>query len=496
MADIVTPRAVFDRRDRAAGAWTSVRSLRALAVAAGLGSAILFVIVGVNYRLQMYGDGSIFSYSVAVEDSWAFHSHNIPGRLFTYLYSLAPAEAYVHLTRDAGGGIGLYGFLFFAAQLLGLIATFAADRSKGHIIATYACGSTACLCPLVFGFPTETWMAHALFWPTLALCQYTPRGTRGIVALFVVLLMLVFTYEGAVAFALAIVATLLLRGMWNAAFIRAASALLVVLLIWMFVKATVHPDDYFAAVLTRAAWHVFDPGLLTDDLILLLLGALVSYGVVFFALHRLRPVSPLYGVLIVTLALVVHWVWFDQALHAANRYYMRTVLLIAVPMFGALSAAYASRADGDLVVGIRHLPRLLSALANDAAVRLATGALALVMLIHTVETAKFVTAWTHYTAAVRALATGTASDPALGDSQLVSSSRIGADLNRLSWFSTTEFLSVLVTPDFAAARLVIDPRRDNYFWLTCKVATANENADRAIPVESRRLIRVHACLHR
>jgi len=496
MADIVTPTAVFDARDRSAGAGTPIRSLRALAIAVGLCSAILFVVVGVGYQLQMYGDGSIFSYSVAVEDAWAFHSHNIPGRLFTYIYSLVPAEAYVHATRDAGGGISLYGFLFFAAQLLGLIATFAADRSKGHIIATYACGSTACLCPLVFGFPTETWMAQALFWPTLALCHYTPRGIRGTVALFFALLMLVFTYEGAVAFALAIVATLLLRGMWNAAFIRAASALFAVLLIWVFVKATLPPDDYYAIVLTRAEWHVFDPSLLTDDLILLLFGALVSYGIVFFALQRLRPAGPLYSVLIVSLALVVHWVWFDHALHAENRYYMRTALLIAIPLFGGLSAAYASSVDADLMVGTPRLPRLLSALANDGAVRLATGALALVMLIHAIETAKFVTAWTHYTAAIRALATGTASDPALGDPHFVSSSRIGADLNRLSWFSTTQFLSVLVAPEFAPARLVIDPRRENYFWLPCKVATANENADRAIPVESRRLIRVHSCQHR
>jgi hypothetical protein len=210
----------------------------------------------------------------------------------------------------------------------------------------------------------------------------------------------------------------------------------------------------------------------------------------------MRLASPLYSVLIVTLALVAHWVWFDHALHAENRYYLRTVLLIVIPMYGGLSAAYASRADGDLIVGIPLLSRLLSALAKDGAVRLATGALALVMLIHVVETAKFVTAWTHYKDAVRALATGTISDPALGDPHFVSSSRIGTDLNRLSWFSTTQFLSVLVSPDFAPARLVIDPRRENYFWLPCKVATANENADRAIPVESRRLVRVHACLHR
>jgi hypothetical protein len=496
MADIVTPRAVFDRRDREARAWTPVRSLRCLAIAVGLCSAILFVVVGVSYRLQTYGDGSLFSYSVAVEDAWAFHSHNISGRLFTYICCLGPAEAYVHLTHDAAGGISLYGFLFFVAPLLGLIATFAADRSKNHVIATYACGSTASLCPLVFGFPTETWMAHALFWPTLALCHYTPRGIRGSIALFFALLMLVFTYEGAIAFALAIVATLLLRGMWNAAFIRAASALLPALLIWLCVKVTVHPDDYYATVLTRAAWHVFDPSLLTDDLVLLLFGTLVSYAIVFYALQRSRSASPLYSVLIVMLALVAHWIWFDHALHAENRYYLRTALLIAIPMFGGLSAAYACRVDGALIAGIPQLPRLLSALANDGAIRLATGALALVMLIHTVETAKFVTAWTHYTAAVRALATGSASDPGLGDPNFVSSSRIGADLNRLSWFSTTQFLSVLVAPHFAPTRLVIDPRRENYFWLPCELATANENADRAVPVESRRLIRVYSCLHR
>jgi hypothetical protein len=496
MADIVTPRPIFDRRDQEAGAWTPVRALRALAIAAGLCSAILFVVIGVSYQLQMYGDGSIFSYSVAAEDAWAFHSHNIPGRLFTYIYALAPAEVYVHLTRDAGGGISLYGFLFFAVQLLGLVATFAADRSKGRIVTVCACGSTACMCPLVFGFPTETWMAHALFWPTLALCHYAPRGIEGTAALFFALLALIFTYEGAVAFAFAITATLLLRGMWNAAFIRAANALLAALLIWMLVKATVHPDDYFAAVLTRAAWHVFDPSLLTDHLVLLLFGALVGYGIIFYVLQRLRIANPLYSVFIVTLALAMHWVWLDHALHAENRYYLRTALLIALPLLGGLAAAYASRADGDLIVGIPQLPRLLSALANDGTIRLATGALVLVMLIHTVETAKFVTAWTHYKAAVRALANGTASDPELGDPHFVSSSRIGADLNRLSWFSTTQFLSVLVAPDFASARLVIDPRRENYFWLPCSVATANENADRAVSVNSRHLVRLHACLHR
>jgi hypothetical protein len=46
-------------------------------------------------------------------------------------------------------------------------------------------------------------------------------------------------------------------------------------------------------------------------------------------------------------------------------------------------------------------------------------------------------AWSDYKAAVRALATDTTSDPQLGNPFFVSSGRIGAELNRLAWNSTT-----------------------------------------------------------
>ncbi len=48
----------------------------------------------------------------------------------------------------------------------------------------------ACLCPLVFGFPTEMWMAHALFWPTLAACHFARPGAAGSAAVFALLLAL------------------------------------------------------------------------------------------------------------------------------------------------------------------------------------------------------------------------------------------------------------------------------------------------------------------
>src|SRR5664279_4381500 len=199
--------------------------LRAIVIAAGICCSILFVVVGLRYELQLYGDGAVFSYSVAVQDAWAFHWHNISGRLAVYLFSLAPAEAYVTLSRSAGGGIAVYGLLFFAVPLLGLAMTFAADRSKGRIIFGYACFSTAILCPLVFGFPTEMWMAHALFWPTLAVGHFAKRTVAGTALVLLAMLALAFAHEGALALAIAIVATLAPRGWRDALFLRAAAVL-------------------------------------------------------------------------------------------------------------------------------------------------------------------------------------------------------------------------------------------------------------------------------
>src|SRR5689334_12427868 len=125
------------------GAWSSAELLARFVIAAGLCASVLFVVVGLHYELQMYGDGSIFSYAVAVQDAWAFHWHNISGRAFSFLYSSVPAQAYVAVTGDARGSIVLYGLLHFSAPLLGLAATFAADRSKDRLIFVVACGSTA-----------------------------------------------------------------------------------------------------------------------------------------------------------------------------------------------------------------------------------------------------------------------------------------------------------------------------------------------------------------
>ncbi|MEI2734353.1 MAG: hypothetical protein V9G24_05710 [Rhodoblastus sp.] len=82
----------------------------------------------------------------------------------------------------------------------------------------------------------------------------------------------------------------------------------------------------------------------------------------------------------------------------------------------------------------------------------------------------------------------------LGAPFFVSSQRIGPELNRLSWFSTTPYLSAVVA-DFTPKRLVVDPA-GNYFWLSCATATAATQAQRAVSQETREMIRVYSCLHR
>jgi hypothetical protein len=468
-------------------------ALRALVIGAGLCWSVAFIFLALRYELELYADGAMFSYAVAVQDVWAFHWHNISGRMSVFVLSLWPAEIYVGLSGNPGAGIIVYGLLFYGAPLAGLIGTFAADRSPGRIIFTYACASTALLCPLIFGFPTEMCMAHALFWPTLAVCHYAKRTAAGAALVFVMMLMLVFTHEGALVLAFSIVVTLTPRGLRDAAFLRAAAAFAAVLAIAVAVKLALPPDDYYADVFLRAALHFFDPGIFGVGVVILMFSVLAAYGALLLLLARVAPKRAyLYAAAIVAVTLAIYWLRFDHTIHASSRYYLRTALVLLTPMFGALAMLSALSREGRFSIAIPGLERAITSLRHSA--RPLAAAFMLLTLVHVVETAKFVAGWRQYRAEVAALATGNESDPALGDPRFVSSERMASTTSQLSWFSTTPYLSVIVA-NFMPNRLVIEPT-GNYFWLSCATATANRDAARVTPTASRDLIRIYSCLHR
>jgi hypothetical protein len=306
---------------------------------------------------------------------------------------------------------------------------------------------------------------------------------------------LVLTHAGGIVLAFVVVATLGLHGLRHPLFVRGAIVLFAALILWVFVKMAYPPDDYFADVLVRAGLKFFDPAIFRVNLVVLLIVTLAGYGLLFIALSRTMTANTalVAATAAAAVALLIYWLLFDQWVHASNRYYFRTLLVVITPVFGALSIFYAMRADGrpPEFVG---LPKIAERLGNAAAIRVYIGAIVLVMAIHVVQTAKFVTDWTSYKTAMRALALGSGSDPALGDARFVSSQRISPVLNQLGWFSTVEYLSILVS-DFKPERIVVDPA-GNYFWLSCKTATENAKAKRSVPVPARDLIRIYSCLHR
>jgi hypothetical protein len=470
--------------------------LRAVAVGGALSASLSFVIAGLISHLQMYGDGAIFSYAVAAQDAWAFHWHNISGRLFTYLFAYPLAEAVVAMSKSARAGIAVYGLLFFSAPLLGLGLTFAVDRTANRTVFFYACLSTVSLCPLVYGAPTEMWMAHALFWPALAACLTAAPSWRGTATVFVLLLLLAFTHEGAIVLSLTILFAVLLRGWRDTRSLRAAGAFFAVILIWAAVKASIRPDDYIAPVLSAAAFRFIDIRNLAQPALLTALAAIIGYAILAALLARMHAPKPYLSAAILSAALLgIYWTWFDDSLLAEARYDLRTVLLIMTPALGLMASVHATNDLQRRRSPFPFLARWASVIENVVNPSFLAGALLLVMLVHAVETAKFLTRWIEYQTAVRALATGTASDPDLGSPLFVSSRRIRADLNRLAWNSTTPYLSVLVAPRLAPTRLLVDPTA-GYFWLSCETARQSEASSTAIPAAARQLIRLYACQHR
>ena len=470
------------------------RALRFLIVGAGLGWSVAFPVIALFHQLELYGDGAMFSYAVAVRDVWAFHWHNISGRTTVFLLTLLPAEALVRITGNPWAGIIAYGLLFYLSPLMGLAVTYAADRSPGRIIFVYACGSTALLCPLIFGFPTEMWLAHAIFWPALALGHYAKPTTAGALLVFAAWLLLAFTHEGALVLLLVIAATLTPRGLSSATFVRAAISLTIIVILAAAAKIALPPDDYYADAFLRAALHFFDLKIFKVELVLVLLTAVIAYGAILMPLSIWLPRGACIFTAGILLGLLsIYWLRFDHSIHASSRYYLRTALVIATPLLGAL-AAITAMARGGIV--LNRPTRLRQALISprDGTLCAVASIFLLVNLIHAIETGKFVASWINYRDAIAALAMSSKSDPVLGDPRFVSAERISPTPAPLSWLSTIPYLSIILS-NFSPNRLVIDPA-GNYFWLSCGTAMRNKDAELAVPVQTRELVQVYSCLHR
>jgi len=448
-------------------------------------------VAGLAFSFQLYGDSALFSYAIAVQDSWAFHWHNISSRSTVYLYAHLPAEIYAGLTGSASAAIRIYGFLFFGAQLLGLAVTYWLDRTPHRLLFVFACLSNAVLCPLVFGAPSEMWVAHAFFWPALAAAHCSALRWSGLPA-FATFLPLALSHEGALILLAAILGSVLVRKDEFPRFARCLGAAVVVLAIWVLVRYSLRPDAYTARVLSAAASNVFNPEILLDRILVLLAATAGAYLLLFLALWRAgAPYAAAAAFVAVVAALSVYWFVGGHEIHTENRYYLRTVIIVVCPLIAAASicAAFGS----ELVRPAAAVSRALHAIAR----RIGAGALAALLLltitIHAVETARFAAGWTEYLAIFRSMV----SKAETSERKYVEIDPENPNFHDMPWFSTLPYLSVLVAPGFKPLRLVIDPKSD-YFWVSCAKLTASvrKGSDLGIPVQSRQMIRDYNCRNR
>src|SRR5258708_8913448 len=127
-------------------------------------------------------------------------------------------------------------------------------------------------------------MGAALCWPSFRVCHYGRRNAAGAALVFIMMLMLAFTHEGALVLAFAILLTLTPRGLLDAAFLRAAAALAAVLALAGVVKIALPPDDYYARAFLRAALHSFDPRIFEVGVVLLLSSLAAACGALLLLL--------------------------------------------------------------------------------------------------------------------------------------------------------------------------------------------------------------------
>src|SRR5205807_1018368 len=191
-------------------------------------------------------------------------------------------------------------------------------------------------------------------------------------------------------------------------------------------------------------------------MVTLLLAAPAGYVPLCWASSRLTPAHAyLVAAVIAAAGLAIYWLRFDHSIHASSRYYLRTALVIATPLLGAMAAITAMAKEGII---LNRLARLRHALISprDGTLCALASIFLVVNLIHAIETGKFVASWIDYRDAIAALAMGGTSDPALGDPRFVSAERTSPTLAPLSWFSTIPYLSIILS-NFSPNRLVIDP---------------------------------------
>lgn len=159
--------------------------------------AVLAIVgsIYIAFDLSLYADGSFFAFALATGDPWWTFWVNIPTRASSFVLTIGPPYLVAEATGNFRWALWTYSLALALCPVIGLLVTKAVDPWRGLL--TSCCAfSTVSVVPFVVFFPTEIWVTHAMFWPTLG---YAVSGKGRSYAFILPILLVVFalTHEAA-----------------------------------------------------------------------------------------------------------------------------------------------------------------------------------------------------------------------------------------------------------------------------------------------------------
>lgn len=135
--------------------------LLGLAVAAGLSVAAWWT------GLILYADGALFSFLVGIRESWSEVWYLMPARIAVYLLTVLPAETARAWGLPAPAAMRLYQTLFAGLPFFGLAACLVPVPRETRWQLLFPVLSLLALTVSALGYPSETMLTLAAFWPAL-----------------------------------------------------------------------------------------------------------------------------------------------------------------------------------------------------------------------------------------------------------------------------------------------------------------------------------------
>jgi len=143
---------------------------------------------------MLWGDGSLFAYVAGLDDPWSLFWRDFPARLGGGLISTLPAWVAGRLGVEAEGISFIYQATWLALPLAGLGWAWRLLPADDKDWIAPAVLFWAAVVMTSFTFPTELWVAAALFWPVL-FALLTPDGRAARLTRLGVTPLMIFTHE-------------------------------------------------------------------------------------------------------------------------------------------------------------------------------------------------------------------------------------------------------------------------------------------------------------